>query len=79
MVNLVVSVAGVLYNNRTALRAAAVSIEELNLCDKISVQKELIRSEGTQIETVQVTVKSDVRSFSGVVKQGSRDSKLWSN
>ena len=78
MVNLVVLVAGVLDKNGTALRAAAVSIEELNLCDKISVQKELIRSEGSQIETVQATVKSEVRSFSDVIKQSSRETRSCS-
>ena len=79
LANLVVSVAGVLGKSRTALHSAAVSIEELksdqiqNQKTLLKLQDTLIQSKAEQVEAVQTTVKTEIRSFSDVIKQGCED------
>ena len=76
LANFVVSVSGILERSRTTLRSAAVCIEELksdqigNQKNLIKLQDELIQSKEEQIQAVQTTVKSEIKSFSDVVKQG---------
>ena len=69
------SVAGVLERRKTVLRQAAVNIEELktnqiqNHKKLIKLQDELIQSKREQVEAVQTTVKTEIKSFSDNVKQ----------
>ena len=85
LVNLVVSVARVVENSRSALRAAAVSIEHLkseeiqNQKTVIALQSELIQSKVKQVEVLQETVKNEEKTFSDVVKQGCKESVTVQN
>ena len=80
LVNFVVHIAGMMDRNRLILRSAAVQIEELkseqiqNQKSVIDLQTELIQSKGSQVEAVQETVKSEVKSFSDAVRQGCTES-----
>ena len=79
LANLVLCVAGVLDKSKNVLRSAAVNIEELksdqihNQKRLIKLQDELILSKGEQVEAVQTTVKSEIKSFSDAVQQGCKD------
>ena len=79
LANLVMSVVGVLGTTKCTLRSAAVTMEQLkseqigNQKTLLKLQNELIQSKDEQVKAVQTTVKSEIQSFSDVVKQGCGD------
>ena len=79
LVNLVLTAARVLGKSKDTLRSASVRIEELtqevlsNQNTLLTLQDDLLKSKSEQMEAVQTTVKTEIRSFSDVVKQGCED------
>ena len=79
LASFVLSVSSILEKSKATLRSAAACIEELK-SDKIQkqeaqikLQEELIKNKEEQIQAVNTTVTSEIRSFSDVVKEGCKD------
>ena len=75
--NLVLSAVRVLGRSKDMLQSAAISVQRLTQEqneDKkalLKLKDDLLKSKTDQVEEVQNTVKSEIRNFSDVVKQGS--------
>ena len=77
---LIENLVGVLDFTQNALKSVSTKMEELQselIVEQKSViklQKELISSSSDQIEAVQSTVKTEMRTFADIVKEGSKNS-----
>jgi hypothetical protein len=75
LANLLIKVTSVLSKSKTVLRAAAARFDELssdqaiNQKRLIQMQDELLLKKSEQAEAVHATVKTEIMSFSNVVKQ----------
>ena len=75
LANLLIKVTSVLHKSKTVLRAAAARFDELssdqavNQKRLIQMQDELLLTKSEQVEAVHATVKTEIKSFSDVVKQ----------
>ena len=69
LISAVLSLVTVCENNVDLCKSAAEKIDELK-DSKMSYQKEIIEAQKSQLNSVQKTVKTELKSWSDVVKKG---------